>query len=154
MKKRKRKLKETELQSRVATWVKSSEFDRVFRDGHGFGFETKVAEGETFPFSSLPEGEEIALLRGAGVLEKWYGLRGAKFEKLYHKISDQSQGKKPFDFFVLRNAPCYLVIGYYGGYEVVAIEVDEWMQYKKRKGGRGSLSYDDALRWGVELWGS
>lgn len=38
------------------------------------------------------------------------GLLNASNNWMYHKISDQSMGQKPFDAFVMANAEAYLVI--------------------------------------------
>lgn len=40
-----------------------------------------------------------------------------------YKISDQSQGYKPFDFLYFKDSPAYIVIKYPGHFEIIDVEV-------------------------------
>lgn len=60
--------------------------------------EVKVTTGKSIPFSAVQEHQERAL-----------GMVSATF---VHKISDDSQGKKPFDMFVMQNAGAYIALAF------------------------------------------
>lgn len=63
-------------------------------------YEFKVTNGKTFNLKQwLSKSPQQAR-----------GLASAKFSWMYHKISDQSMGAKPFDAFVLSGADSFLVV--------------------------------------------
>lgn len=62
-------------------------------------FELKIVpEGRAYRFAQLPPHQERALVMSSSPTG------------VYHKISDQSMGQKPFDSFVLANAKAYVVV--------------------------------------------
>lgn len=58
-------------------------------------------------------------------------LMACKSDKgFFYKISDESQGYKPFDGFYYRNAPAHVVIKYPNKFEI--IDVETFIMEKKR----------------------
>ena len=66
---------------------------------HGV-FELKIVKGRSMPFNAVQDHQISALLDANGT-------------GLYHKISDASYEKKPFDCFYLVDTPAYVVPVWY-----------------------------------------
>lgn len=78
------------------TYPVFANFIRKYWTHGSAGFELKFARGKHFLLTELPEDQERA-------------LRMTVENGIYHKISDQSLGNKPFDSFFLKGN-AYLVI--------------------------------------------
>lgn len=104
-------MKEKDIQSEFRRWCKFN------WDGGSSAFELKLAKENTLHFSRVEEHQIQALL-------------DAKHGQLFHKISDQSLGYKPFDCFLLTEAGAYLVICFYKPRQpkrVYIIDIDVWV---------------------------
>lgn len=113
--------REAAFQTRFNKWL------REHYKGSGV-FELKQTQTESIPFVSVKEHQLL-------------GLLSAKHGTLVHKISDQTQGYKPFDSFILRNTPAFIVIKYPQGF--VIIDVDIFIS-EATKSERKSLTYERA----------
>lgn len=92
-------------------------------------FELKQTTTTSLPFSALQEHQIDALL-------------AAKSGKgIVHKISDDSIGVKPFDYFYLRNSFGWVVIKYPKGFVLISIDV---FLLEKERSKRKSLTWDRA----------
>jgi len=85
---------EKDFQSAWNRWLKFN------WEGGSAGFELKITKKSSLPFSRVEAHQIQALL-------------DVKHGSLIYKISDQSIGFKPFDSFILTDAPAYVVIMYY-----------------------------------------
>lgn len=63
-------------------------------------YELKITHSESFQLSQWVKKHP----------HQYINLLKSKYENVYHKISDQSSGQKPFDSFCVSNAEAYLVI--------------------------------------------
>ena len=108
-----------------------TQFNLWLRDNYkGSGvFELKQTSKDYLSFDAVKE-HQIA------------GLLAAKHGTLVHKISDETRGYKPFDSFILRNTPAYIVIKYPQGF--VILDVDSFMN-ESSSSIRKSLTYSRAL---------
>jgi hypothetical protein len=106
-------------------------FNKWLRENYkGSGvFELKQTQTDSISFSAVKE-HQIA------------GLLAAKHGTLIHKLSDETRGFKPFDSFILRNTPAYVVIKYPKGF--VMIDIDAFI-FEKNNSIRKSLTYSRAL---------
>jgi len=64
---------------------------------------------------------------------------------VYHKISDQSMGTKPFDAFLLKNAEPFLIIYYDEQKTAVFLGADSLRRLTTEK--TKTLKYEDAVFW-------
>lgn len=64
-------------------------------------FELKLVKGKSLPFAAVETHQVKALADAEGI------------EGCYHKLSDESSGKKPFDCFNLSGVPAYVVPVWY-----------------------------------------
>lgn len=78
-------------------------------------FELKICHTERFRFSDVKPHQIRALQMSSN-------------NGLYHKISDQSQGQKPFDSFLIKGAAAYIVVCFYskGIYDTYFINIKDW----------------------------
>ena len=107
-------------------------------------FELKLCKGKSLPFSSVAEHQEEALLAVSGGIG------------LFHKISDSPifRGSKtrftkpkPFDCFLLRDYPAFVVIMWWASRKkkaVYYIPIKHWMALKE-EAGRKSITEEMAL---------
>lgn len=140
---------EADLQLWCTKQVKAGEWWEAL--GDAFQYEPKFSLGMTIPFSCIlsREHQVKALLDGKG--------EGGKT----HKLSDSAVGLKPCDAYAMRRAGGWYVLGFNGGNDVVAVDVEEVMKkiYAWENGEiigalRGSLTLDWAQGCGVLLRGS
>lgn len=109
---------EAKLSSRFRLWGK--------KELHSCAWETKHTRGKSFfNCSELKEHQY------------WSLLAVASKSGLSYKISDDSIGYKPFDGFIMKNMPAYIVIQYNKG--IVGISIKDWNLKWKR------LSYEEAV---------
>ena len=102
---------EKDFQSAFNRWLK---FNWV--DGSA-GFELKITKKKSLPFSRVE-------------MHQLQSLLDVKHGALIYKISDQSIGFKPFDSFILMDAPAFVVIMYYKPRKqkrVCLIDVDKFI---------------------------
>lgn len=77
---------------------------------HSAPFEFKQTKEFRIPFSSVSEHQLNALM-------------ACKSNKgFFYKVSDESQGYKPFDGFYFRNSPAYIVIKFPHRFDVIDVE--------------------------------
>jgi len=86
---------EKQFQSIFCKWLRNQRKQKIFN--YTFAFELKVAKKKLYWKSALQPQQIPELVR-------------AKKSCVYHKISDQSMGLKPFDGFQICNAKAYLII--------------------------------------------
>lgn len=86
---------ERQFQSKFCLWLRNQRKKGKFN--YTFAFELKVAKGKMNWKAALQPQQIPELIR-------------AKKSCVYHKISDQSMGLKPFDGFQICNAEAYLII--------------------------------------------
>lgn len=99
---------EAKFQSVFSHWVKA-EFLTDENFG-GFAFELKHTRGKnSLPFSAVEDHQLHALLAASG-------------KGFFYKISDESQGYKPFDCFALRACEAYIVIKYPSFFVLITVE--------------------------------
>lgn len=104
---KRRNKREADITPKVLQW---------FRQNHNgsCAIEIKASDSNTIPASDLKPHQRAALLeatRSVGVV---------------HKISDQSQGAKPFDAFMLSGVPAYVVAVFTHKRIALAIPVQKW----------------------------
>jgi len=103
-------------------------------------FELKICKGTRLNLKELKEHQERALSM-------------ASENSIYYKISDQSQGQKPFDCFFLQRIPAYVVICFYtkGFYPAYFIDIFEWRKFKAH--GAKSITEEECKQictsWGM-----
>lgn len=109
---------EAKFQTLFNHWLRARFFvDNPERNG-GYAFELKHTRGKpSLPFSALEDHQLNSLLT-------------ATYGTFIYKISDESQGYKPFDCFALRLCPAYIVICYPSFF--VLITVENFIEEKKR----------------------
>lgn len=116
------KKREASFQTQFNLWL------REHYEGSG-AFELKQTQTDSIPFSAVKE-HQIA------------GLLASKHGTLIYKIPDETRSFKPFDSFILRNTPAFVVIKYPQGF--VIIDVDIFVQ-ESTTSTRKSLTYSRAL---------
>lgn len=82
-------------------------------------WELKITKKPSLPFSRLEGHQEVALLK-------------AKHSCVYHKISDQSLGFKPFDAFQICYSPAFVVVLFYTPRKPKIyywIDIDDWVEH-------------------------
>ena len=87
-------MKEKDFQSLFTKWIRETKYNK------STAWELKICKTNRLPFSRI-EDHQINKLTEAS--------RGC----VYHKISDQSMGFKPFDCLQICGVPAYLVVLYY-----------------------------------------
>ena len=115
--------------------MKESNIQTLFgRKNKAIGvFELKLVKGKSMPFSAVQE-HQLA------------GLWSAKYDGLYHKISDASYEQKPFDCMNLKGVPAYVVLVWYIPRKrktAYYITIDTFCQLKD-SAGRKSLTEEMA----------
>ena len=128
---------EAQFQTRFNKWV------RYRYDGPTAAFELKVTKGSSLPFSAVQPHQVSA-------------LNLAKHKQLPYKIADVGRLQKPFDCFVLKGVPAYIVVLYNcndrqkKNTELVfyMIDIDAWLSIQT-KIGRKSLPIDVAMEIGI-----
>lgn len=91
--------------------------------------ELKITKLPSIAFTRLEEHQLVALLH-------------AKRDCVYHKISDQSMGYKPFDNFQICGGQAYVVVFFVRGAaarEMVFIDVEDW-EKERATCGRKSIT--------------
>lgn len=111
-----------------------SPFSHYIRDHWTKGsaiFELKICKGQRLLLSCLKDHQERS-------------LKMATTSAIYHKISDQSQGTKPFDSFYLQKIQSYVVLVFYskGQYPVYFIDIMDWIKFKNT--GAKSITENEA----------
>ena len=106
-------LDERALYPRFSRFISSS-----WKDGGSAAFELKIVQpGCAYRFAQLADHQERA-------------LRMVRLPTgLYHKISDQSQGAKPFDSFLLANCAAYVVICFAS--KCYFVTIDNYLRLKQ-----------------------
>lgn len=94
-------------------------------EGGSAAFELKLVKGNSFPFSKLEPHQERALRMATG-------------NGVYHKISDQSLGSKPFDSFIVKNAEAYVVLCF--GKSAYFIDIGVWDLYRETHRDKKSIT--------------
>ncbi len=110
-----------------------SKFSHYIRDVYKGGtasFELKIIKKGNFNFKDLQPHQERALLMT--------GQAG-----VYHKISDQSMGQKPFDSFLLKGIG-YLVLYFTEHPQFILIPILNFVQYKEDNPDLKSLTFEQA----------
>lgn len=97
-------------------------------------FELKLTKGSSLPFSAVKPHQEANLAS----------------QKLIYKIPDDSIGQKPFDSFVIVDAPSFIVVMFYkrGCKRFYMIPIEEWLELKKTS-QRKSLTEEMAKNHGM-----
>ena len=118
-------------------------FSHYIRDFWNKGsavFELKICKTKRLNVSELKEHQERALSMTSSAA-------------IYYKISDQSQGQKPFDSFYLQRTPAYVVITFYdtGYYPTYFIDIFEWKKFKTT--GKKSITEEECKEI-CETWGT
>lgn len=90
-------MQERDFQSLFTKWIREKG-DTYFN--RTAAFELKICKENALPWSRVEHHQVQALF-------------DARFNRMYHKISDQSFGIKPFDAFQIAKAEAYLVILFY-----------------------------------------
>lgn len=100
-------------------------------------FELKLTKGGALPFNALKEHQAEALY-------------AAKHSRIAHKIADDSVGFKPFDCFMLKNVPAFVVVSYYtrGEKKFYMIDIDDWKK-EQETSKRKSLTKERAAEIGL-----
>lgn len=107
---------EAKFQTLFNHWLKAEFFGRHSQPSAIF--ELKHTRGKDYlPFSAVEEHQINALM-------------AASTSGLIYKISDESQGYKPFDCFALRKCDAYIAIKYPSFF--VLITIKSFMEEKKR----------------------
>lgn len=123
---------EAKFQTVFSHWVKA-EFLTDENLG-GYAFELKHTRGKnSLPFSAVED-------------HQLHALEAASGKGFFYKISDESQGYKPFDCFALRGCEAYIVIKYPSFF--VLIRVDDFIEEKSRS-KRKSLTIERARELAV-----
>lgn len=103
---------EAQFNTQFGKWVKHC------YTGPSAGFELKFTKKNSVPFTEFTRQEQ-----------QIPSTRACKSSRgCYHKISDDSRGRKPFDCFVIKDAKGYFVIMYHqgrGSKEFIMIDVDD-----------------------------
>lgn len=113
-------MKEKDFQSLFTKWIRENKYNQ------STAWELKITKEKSLPFSRIEE-HQINKLKEAN--------KGC----VYHKISDQAMGFKPFDCLQVCNVPAYLVVLYYKPRqkkEAIWIAIDDLIneiQTSKRK---------------------
>ena len=89
---------EKKMQSEFTAWMRDQKKKGKFN--FSMVFELKVCHQKRFAFSKIEEHQITSLNK-------------ANQSCLFHKISDQGMGFKPFDGFQICNVPAYLIILFY-----------------------------------------
>jgi len=85
---------EKNFQSLFTKWIRKNP------PNESCAFELKIVKKGAMPFSAVAE-------------HQIDGLHAAEWRGMYHKISDMSREKKPFDCFYMYGAKAYLVVWWY-----------------------------------------
>lgn len=95
-------------------------------------------------------GEEGTKGRGKGSNDS-RALQGSTGLALYHKISDMPLGFKPCDCVVIARGGGWLVVQYWkpGCRDFYMVDIEEYVDLRAERGGRGSLTEEDCKRVGV-----
>jgi penicillin-binding protein-related factor A (putative recombinase) len=117
---------EAKFQTLFNHWLRKEFFPE---NQGGFAFELKHTRGKnSLPFSALEDHQLNSLLT-------------VSYGSFIYKISDESQGYKPFDCFALRLCEAYVVICYPSFF--VLIKIEAFVHQKKRSKAK-SLSAEQA----------
>lgn len=89
--------------------------------------------------------------RGKGSRDRGASDEPTEGLALYHKISDMALGFKPCDCIVIARGGGWLVVQYYrpGCRDFYMVDVEEYVDLRAERGGRGSLTEEDCRRVGV-----
>ena len=100
---------ERDFQTLFLKWLRHQ---KTLKSG---AFELKLTKKESLPFKALSPHQLEA-------------LRAVKHTELAYKIADDSIGYKPFDCFLLKDAPAFIVVSFYkrGEKKFYMIDVDVW----------------------------
>jgi len=104
---KKRVKREAGITGKVLAW---------FKDNHNgsCAIEIKATDRNTIAASELKPHQKAALIAATGSIG------------LVHKISDQAQGSKPFDAFMLSGVPAYVVACHTKMRICLAVPVEKW----------------------------
>lgn len=150
---------EKDLQRDFGRYVRSKNWRGVFKKKGSCAFELKIVKGGSrFRWKQI-EPHQVEALKKAGNV---FFARGFKKEGrlnvdsgVYHKISDQSLGIKPFDCFYLSGCVYSGVVVGFGEsgrcYFVDIWELEEMFREKDRLGEKLTASEDEIAQIGVYL---
>lgn len=125
--------REANFQSTFRSWIRSR------KDLESAVFELKQSTTDSIPFDCLAKHQEEALLAAQAP------------EGILYKAPDDSRSVKPFDFFLVRAMPAFVVVKYPGIFTVIT--VNAWLRESKAS-KRRSLTLDRAIaiaKWSVPL---
>lgn len=88
-------------------------FARVNRPSRSEVYELKITKTGRLPFARLAPHQEYGLLKAEGEVVEILTSGMLKTYGLYHKLSDMSADRKPFDSFYIIYIPAYVVICFY-----------------------------------------
>lgn len=120
-------MRESDFQSLFTKWIRLNRVQCAI--DKTTVWELKIAKGSSLPFSRLEEHQEFALLE-------------AKHGCVYHKISDQSVGRKPCDAIQICHSPAFVVVLYYVPHQTKLmywVDIDAWVG-ERATGTRKSLT--------------
>lgn len=120
--------REAQFSQRFANWLRSS-------PQMSGPYELKQTTKDSLPFSCVAEHQLNALLACNSDKGFWY------------KISDQSQGIKPFDGIYYRNSPAWIVIKYPRFFVIIGIQT---FIFEKKRSKRKSLTAERAKEISVK----
>lgn len=102
-------------------------------------FELKLTKGKSLPFNAV-KGHQLD------------ALYAVKHNRLVYKIADDSIGFKPFDCFMLREVPAFVVISFYtrGEKKFYMIDVDNWIsEIQNSQSNKKSITQKRAAEIGL-----
>lgn len=123
---------EAQFNTEFGKWV------RYCYEGPSAGFELKFTKKDSVPFTEFTRQEQ-----------QLPSIQACSTDRgVYHKISDDSRGAKPFDCFVIKQSVGYFVIMYHegrGSKEFVMIDgyvLEEEMNSSERKSLTRERAYE------------
>lgn len=119
-------MNESDFQTKFNRWLKHCWAE------HSAVFELKFSKTNSLPFSAVkPHQIENLTIANSG--------------SFIYKIPDVGQAQKPFDSFIMRRVPAYIVVYYYtpGEKDFYMIHLSDWLK-ERREGARMSLTRDRA----------
>ncbi len=120
---------EAQFQTKFSLWLK-------YNNEGSAAYELKLTKDPSLPFNAVQPHQIRA-------------LQLAKHSKLIHKIADVGMLQKPFDCFILKDVPAYVVIQFWkpGEKTFFMIDVDKYVEEVEkslREGTRKSLTPERA----------
>ena len=134
-------MNEADFQVRFGRWIVAD--DCPIQGSGAYELKLVKGDGNNLAFSKVEIHQPEALRRASG--------RSDVAAALYHKPSDLTPGLKPCDCLVVRGGVGMLVVQYWrpGVRHFYMVDVGEWLAFVAAKGGRGSMSEEEAGEIGV-----